>query len=239
MASTALVYSAWVILAAAGRANFRSALFVKQKGGNPSLLLHEARVASQVAGGERLAARVIPAAGTRIRKTSAVIIRDRSSDDAAILEAIARETHRVDGYPKYMPEDLRSFIVDEDALGAWVAQNDHEILGHVALHRRSEQKGMEAIRATTGLEGDHVAVVARLLVSPAARRRGAGRALLDRAVEEARRLGRRAVLDVVDEHVAAIALYERAGWTPVGKVDWSLPGDRLLREFVFLSPEPG
>ena len=167
-----------------------------------------------------------------------MIIRDRSPGDGAILEAVARETHRVDGYPKYMPDDLRSFIVDKDALGAWVAQNEHEVLGHVALHRRSESKVMEEIRTTTGLEGDQVAVVARLLVSPAARRQGTGRALLDRAVEEARRLDRRAVLDVVDEHRAAIALYERAGWTRVGKVDWSLPGDRLLREFVFLSPEP-
>ena len=60
----------------------------------------------------------------------------------------------------------------------------------------------------------------------------------NRAVEEATRMGRRAVLDVVEEHTAAIALYDGAGWTQLGTVEWSLPGDLWFREFVYLAPGP-
>lgn len=165
-----------------------------------------------------------------------MIIRSRLPEDGSALEQIARETHQTDRYPVYPPDDLRSFIVDPDALGAWVAADDGEVLGHVALHARSSAEVMDAVESATGLSGDRVAVIARLLVAPAARRLGTGRALLERATGEAARLGRRAVLDVVDQHTAAIALYEDCGWTRVGKVDWMLPGDLPLREYLYLSP---
>lgn len=165
-----------------------------------------------------------------------MFIRRRAATDGAALEAMASETHRVDGYPKYLPGDLRGFIMNPDALGAWVAADDGELLGHVALHPDSAAEVMEVALAATGLPADGIAVVARLLVSPGARRRGAGRALLEQATTEAGRLGRRAVLDVVEEHTAAIALYERCGWTLVGRVEWTLPGDLPLREFVYVAP---
>ena len=165
-----------------------------------------------------------------------VIIRRRSSADGAALEAMALAVHHLDGYPMYLPDDLRSFIVDEDALAAWVATTDGEVLGHIALHRSSAQQVMELVLSTTGMQEDSIAVVARLLVAPDVRGRGIGRALLEKGTREAARLGRRAVLDVVESHRAAIALYERCGWTRVGRVEWALPGDRKLREFVYLSP---
>jgi GNAT superfamily N-acetyltransferase len=149
---------------------------------------------------------------------------------------IALETHHRDGYPKYLPADLRSFIVDTDALRAWVADRDGEILGHVALHGRAAPEVMEMALSATGLNEDQVIVLARFLVAPWARRQGIGSALMERATEEAVSMGRRAVLDVVDTHQDAIALYERAGWTRAGSVDWALPGGRPLREFVYISP---
>jgi GNAT superfamily N-acetyltransferase len=165
-----------------------------------------------------------------------VIIRDRTPGDAPALEAIAFETHRIDGYPKYLPTDLRSFIVEPEAIGAWVADLGGEVIGHVALHPRSVPEVMKVVLSATQLHGDRVAVLARLLVSPSARRLGIGRALLEHAAGAASRLGLRAVLDVVDQHRDAIALYERAGWTRVGQVDWKLPDGRPLREFVYVSP---
>jgi GNAT superfamily N-acetyltransferase len=144
----------------------------------------------------------------------------------------------IDGYPKYLPQDLRSFIVDAHALGGWVAANGNEVLGHVALHRTSAQQIMEVALSVTGLKEERIAVVARLLVIPAARRQGIGRALLEKAILEAAKLGRRAVLDVVEDHKAAIALYEDCGWASVGRVDWTLPGGLPLREFVYISPDP-
>lgn len=127
--------------------------------------------------------------------------------------------------------------MNPDALGAWVAADDAELVGHVALHPGTAREVMEVALSATGVGEDGLAVVARLLVSPAARRRGAGRALLDRATREAARLGRRAVLDVVEGHSAAIALYERSGWTRAGRVEWTLPGDLPLCELVYVAPE--
>ena len=138
----------------------------------------------------------------------------------------------------YLPADLRSFIVNEDALGAWVATVHDEVLGHVALHDSGAPEVMDLASAAAGLGKDSSAFVARLLVAPAARRRGIGRALLETATQEAVRLGRRAVLDVVEEHKAALALYESCGWTRVGRVDLRLHGDLPLREFVYLAPTP-
>ena len=166
-----------------------------------------------------------------------MIIRDRSPSDGPALEALALETHDHDGYPKYLPGDLRSFIMDASALSAWVAESDKQILGHVALHQRSAPEVMQAARTATGLEDEDMVMVARLLVAPAARRRGTGRMLLQRAVDEAERLRRRAVLDVVEDHRAAIALYERCGWTQAGRVVWNLPDGRPLCEFVYVAPE--
>jgi len=166
------------------------------------------------------------------------MIRERLPEDGAALEAIALDTHSHDGYPKYLPGDLMSFIVDPNALVAWVAEVDGAVVGHAALHPRSAPEVMNVALGATGLREDQVAVLARLLVSPSMRGMGIGRALLEHATSAAVLLGRRAVLDVVDEHVAAIALYDRAGWTRVGRVEWNLPGGLPLREFVYLSPEP-
>lgn len=166
-----------------------------------------------------------------------MIIRNRSPSDGAALEAIASETHQLDGYPVYLPDDLKSFVMDEGALGAWVAATGAEVLGHVALHRTSAVEVMKMVLATTGLAEDSIVFVARLLVAPTARRRGVGRALLEKATQEAGSLGRRAFLDVVRDHRAAIALYEECGWRSIGSVDWTLPGDLPLRELVYISPD--
>ena len=167
-----------------------------------------------------------------------MLIRPRCDSDAEALEAIAYRTHELDGYPKYMPQDLRSFIVDTGALGAWVAVDGARVVGHVALHRSSVAEVMETALSVTGLTVDGIAVVARMLVDPGARRQGIGRALLEKATDEAARLGRRAVLDVVDDHRAALALYDDCGWTRVGQVDWELQDGMPFREFVYVAPAP-
>ncbi|MDO9709012.1 GNAT family N-acetyltransferase [Paracraurococcus lichenis] len=72
----------------------------------------------------------------------------------------------------------------------------------------------------------HRADVWKLLVDPAARRAGLGRALIGRAEEEARRLGRRLlVLDTLAGG-AAEPLYRALGWTEAG----AIPGFTLDAE---------
>ena len=162
--------------------------------------------------------------------------RDRCPADAGALEAIAIQTHVRDGYPKYRPTDMRSFVVHANALRAWVADDKGEVPGHVALHDRSAPAVMDIAGTATGLDDGQLVVVARQLVAPAARRRGLGRALIEHATTEAARIGKRAVLDVVTENKDAIGLYEKCGWKRVGEVEWGLPDGRPLREFVYISP---
>jgi GNAT superfamily N-acetyltransferase len=165
-------------------------------------------------------------------------IRDRVPEDARVLGEMARWTHELDGYPKYLPDDPGAFIASSDAFAAWVAEVDGQVAGHVALHDRTTGVVMELASKETGLDSSDLVVLARLIVSPGRRGLGLGRLLLEKATGESVRLGRRAVLDVVDSHTAAIRLYERNGWTCLGDVEWALPDGRGFHEYVYLSPDP-
>jgi GNAT superfamily N-acetyltransferase len=180
----------------------------------------------------------IPLFELGVREYPAVEVRDLGQQDLADLESLAEVVHDVDGYPIYLPSDLRGFIVSPDAHGAWVAVENGDLLGHVALHPRSWEGVMDLGRRATGLGDDALAVVARLLVSPTARRRGLGRALLQVAVSNARRMGLRPILDVVVDYEAAIRLYEAEGWERLGTVQFPLPDGRTVDEHVYLSPIP-
>jgi GNAT superfamily N-acetyltransferase len=166
----------------------------------------------------------------------AVVVRPRSETDLAACEAIAREVHRRDGYPPYLPEsDFRRFLAGEDHLGAWVAEDAGAVVGHVALHRRSSGAVMSRASETLGTDGESIAVVARLLVHPDRRRQGVGRLLLGEATAEATRLGLQPILDVATKFAGAIALYESLGWARLGTVVVHL-GDLQLEEYVYSAP---
>lgn len=77
----------------------------------------------------------------------------------------------------------------------------------------------------TGRDAGELAGVVRLFVDPAARRTGNARELLDTAAAHAVSGNLNAVLDVVDDARAAIALYEQSGWRLVGResATWSMP----------------
>ena len=71
----------------------------------------------------------------------------------------------------------------------------------------------------------------------AARRAGLGRRLLERAAAAAHARSRVPILDVAVSLPAAIALYERAGWTRVGTLTAEF-GDEPLDEHVYVGPFP-
>jgi GNAT superfamily N-acetyltransferase len=91
------------------------------------------------------------------------------------------QVHELDGYPAYLPGDLRRFVASSSALSAWVAEEGGVILGHVAMHSRSSVAALTLACETLGEPIERLGVVARLLVAPTARRRGIGRMLLDAA----------------------------------------------------------
>ncbi len=164
-------------------------------------------------------------------------MRARVGADLPACRRLAEDVHAHDGYPVYVPEDLLSFIVTSDAMEAWVAVEDDEVVGHVVLRPGTFGAVVDLAMKGTGLPAEQLGVVARLLVSPNARRMGIGRALLDAAAGHAADLGLRPILDVVDRHDAAVKLYESSGWTRVGEVAVAFGPDLVINEFVFVGPE--
>jgi GNAT superfamily N-acetyltransferase len=150
---------------------------------------------------------------------------------------LAGIVHANDGYPVYLPRDLRSFLEMPGAIASWVADRGGEIIGHVALHPGSSKGVMALAEKATGLPAAQLGVVARLLVAPGARRMGVGRSLLRAAADHAAQMGLWPILDVVTHHEAAIRLYEECGWTRVGMVTATF-GGLSVDEFVYLAQPP-
>jgi len=63
-----------------------------------------------------------------------VIIRRKHHVDANACLELARLTHEVDGYPKYLSGDLDAFVNDAAEMAAWVAESAGRLVGHVAVH---------------------------------------------------------------------------------------------------------
>lgn len=173
-----------------------------------------------------------------------VLVRPRTDDDEDRCVAVMRQTHEVDGYPRYWPSRPEGFLRPVQETHAWVAEIDGELVGHIALHDARDHPTLPAAMRATGLPADRLAVVARLMVSPAAQGRAVGRQLLAAAVERARDDERRPVLDVVQESADAIMFYESAGWTRLEpltlQLDGAIPGEPAgfppLQMWVYLAP---
>ena len=88
-----------------------------------------------------------------------------------------------------------------------------------------------------GLAPSELGAVARLIVDPAARRTGVGRALLNAAADEARHRGLHPILDVVTHCDAANSLYRACGWRNAGEVTMAFRDGTTLQSFVFIAPE--
>lgn len=167
-----------------------------------------------------------------------VVVEPREEADLARCVALLETVHDADGYPVNMPEDPLSFLVVPDALGAWVALAEGDVVGHVLLRPATNPKVMAVASEVTGLPETGLAVVGRLLVTPSARRRGVGAALLARAAGEAWQAGRQPVLDVVTDHSEAIALYKRQGWRLAGSMQVTWANGQTIDELVFVGPSP-
>jgi GNAT superfamily N-acetyltransferase len=165
-----------------------------------------------------------------------VLIRPRRDGDIAACADLVREVNALDRYPRFLPGDLRSFLALDGAYGAWVADLDGDVAGHIALLPHGPRDVLEIAAGALGRPEDQLAVVARLFVSPRARGKGAGRMLLGAAAAEAAACGLWPVLDVDKDLSQAIALYEGSGWVRAGMVTVRFSGGRSLDEYVYLGP---
>ncbi|WP_405658232.1 GNAT family N-acetyltransferase [Streptomyces sp. RK9] len=162
-----------------------------------------------------------------------LLVRERAPADLDACVRVLADVHAGDGYPTNWPAEPAAWLTPSGLLGAWVAEADGDVGGHVALCGAGADDvapGMWGARGgpagsegSAGSEGEGTAVVSRLFVGPGARGRGVGAVLLDRVAGAARERGRWPVLDVVATDAGAVALYERAGWEflGVGEQRWS------------------
>ncbi|PKW25439.1 GNAT family N-acetyltransferase [Phycicoccus duodecadis] len=161
--------------------------------------------------------------------SSDVALRDREPADLPRLVGVLEAQQAGSGYPVRwpLPFPAEEFVVRPGELGAWVAQVGGVVAGHVALLHPASGWEAAAFREAMGLPPERMATVSTLFVDAERRGAGIGTRLIDVAVAHARALGRVPVLDVVQEHSPAAALYRRRGWRVVGEArpHW-LPADR-------------
>lgn len=168
-----------------------------------------------------------------------VRIRTKDSGDTAACVRLLTDIHRTDGYPQPLPADPAAFVTPSYETVAWVAESDGRIIGHVALHHPALDPTLQVAQRVTGLSPNRLALVARLLVDPTRRRLGVGRQLLAAATGHAASLGQRAVLDVIRDAGAPIALYEAAGWIRVDALTLDVDDGTSLQLWVYLAPTDG
>jgi GNAT superfamily N-acetyltransferase len=166
------------------------------------------------------------------------MIRPRPDTDLEPLIALLRTVYERDGYPANWPNDPARWLAGRHTLGAWVAEDDGELTGHVALTSPDPDRAWPAWHEALGVSADRLAVVRRLFVAPHRRRTGLASRLAQRATDTAAALNRKPVLDVATENHGAIAFWRRHGWRQVGSATLP-PGDegRALRLLLLVGPD--
>jgi GNAT superfamily N-acetyltransferase len=134
------------------------------------------------------------------------LVRVRLAADLPGCVAALRAVHEADAYPLNWPADPLGWLDPPGLARAWVAElPEGTIAGHVAV-----QAGE----------------LCRLFVTPAARRRSVGTALVREATAWAAEHDISLTLDVADERRSpAVAFYAATGWqhTDTTRADWTAP----------------
>ncbi|MGW6527432.1 GNAT family N-acetyltransferase [Streptomyces venezuelae] len=167
---------------------------------------------------------------------ASTIVRPFESDDLDRAAAALVEVHKTDGYPVEGVEDPQAWLCSADVLAAWVAEEEGEVVGHVAILRPRDEDAVEMWTKQSGDDKAHVAVLARLFVVRAARKHETGKRLTEAAMRFAQERDLRLVLDVMTKDVAATRLYERLGWQKIGEATHHFRGDQSVPAVCYVSP---
>jgi L-amino acid N-acyltransferase len=139
-------------------------------------------------------------------------------------DAVLRTTATADYHPQSLAQRRDWFDAHQrDGLPMWVAVEAGQLVAWASLNRYHVRPGYR------------FTVDNSIYVAAHARGRGAGRALLERLVQDARGLGMRSVVAVIDgSNAVSIALHERLGFQEVGRIqDAMFKFDRWL-DVVYL-----
>lgn len=142
-------------------------------------------------------------------------VRDRAAADIGSCVQALAAVHESSGYPSIWPADPARWLTPSRSLRAWVAATSEiPVAGHVVLRQ-----------PPPGAASEQVAEVSRLFVVPAGRRQGIARALLEHVMSWATARELDLMLDVEGQALAAMALYEAAGFRLTGarQADWTGP----------------
>jgi GNAT superfamily N-acetyltransferase len=148
--------------------------------------------------------------------TVSAAVRVRMPDDMKACIDVLAAVHRSDAYPLLWPEHPERWLTPRALIEAWVGEEKGSVAGHIALCTVVGESAASVWGTATGVPVGGMAAIERFFVSPQARGRGLGRALLSTAQDEARERGMRCVLEVLDHNSSAIALYEAMGWRRIG-----------------------
>ncbi|PXX70772.1 ribosomal protein S18 acetylase RimI-like enzyme [Nocardia tenerifensis] len=162
-----------------------------------------------------------------------ITVRPRTLEDLPACVAALRQVHAVDGYPVVWPQDPARWLTPAKLVDARVAEVGGVVVGQVGIGASALPRPVRDAVPETALMS-----VIRLFVTPADRGCGVGRRLLDAAVEMVEQRGCRAVLDVESRAVAAISLYERAGWKRMHstRAQWSRSDGQAALLHYYLGP---
>jgi len=146
------------------------------------------------------------------------------------------EVHATDGYPVEGVADPEAWLRPEDVLASWVAEADHQVVGHVAVMSPNGEDAVSLWTRQSGGSYERIAVLGRLFVTKSARKRALGEELMRTAMSYAQARGLRLVLDVMTKDTAAIRLYERLGWRKIGETTHRYGDGQQTSALCYVSP---
>lgn len=162
------------------------------------------------------------------------MVRRRCEADLPACVAALRAVHEADGYPVRWPADPARWLTPRGTRAAWVVPSRDGVAGHVACgEARFGPEVLAALSAEAGVPPRDLVAVSRLFVVPSARRTGIARDLLAAVTG----LGR-PVLDVAEQGIAAVSLYEGLGWRRVAseRAAWLAADGRPALVHYYVSP---
>src|SRR6266700_7974190 len=92
-------------------------------------------------------------------------VRPRADGDLGECVLLLDAVHRADGYPAYWPDDPAQWLSPPAMLGAWVAEREDRIVGHIAHGATTADASAAVWSEATGLPPERLAAITRLFVS--------------------------------------------------------------------------
>jgi GNAT superfamily N-acetyltransferase len=141
-----------------------------------------------------------------------VTIRPRREEDIPALADVLVRVHELDGYPVEGVADPESWLRHANELQSWTAIESGRPIGQITLTIAQPQDETARVwRQHTNKPTVRLATPSRLFVDPNFRNSGAGRLLMETALDFAHAQELAIAFDVMRKDRAAIRLYERLG----------------------------